>query len=130
VKRCLVLRQARLGQINLLIPPILASARSVSDPPKPRKNELTIYLNFCCLFFFDWVLGTVSQEIVHLIEQWLRDEGFSAAQLVLHDEANLKGKERDERANDGKRLKRAILSELGVIVPIDVARRGSSSLLM
>ena len=46
---------------------------------------------------------------MRLIEQYLGDEGFLATKLVLHDESNLKSKERDERATEGKKLKRAIL---------------------
>ncbi|KAL8281312.1 hypothetical protein RQP46_006346 [Phenoliferia psychrophenolica] len=51
----------------------------------------------------------IKEDILRIIEQFLGDEGFAATKLVLHDEANLKGKERDDRVNEGKKLKRAIL---------------------
>jgi COMPASS component SWD3 len=47
--------------------------------------------------------------LLRIIEQYLSDEGFLATKLVLHDEAHLKAKERDERAAEGRKLRRAIL---------------------
>lgn len=67
-----------------------------------------------CLRTFIVVLiqNLAHQDILRLIEQYLSDEGYVSTKLVLHDEANLKGKERDERAADSKRLKRAILGKI------------------
>lgn len=49
------------------------------------------------------------KDILRLIEQYLSEEGFLATKLVLHDEANLKAKERGDRQAQSKSLKRAIL---------------------
>ncbi|KAM0746289.1 WD40 repeat-like protein [Meredithblackwellia eburnea MCA 4105] len=55
------------------------------------------------------LLPRVKEDILRIIEQYLGDEGYAATKLVLHDEASLKGKERDDRVNEGRKLKRAIL---------------------
>lgn len=60
----------------------------------------------------------IKDDILRIIEQFLGDEGFAATKLVLHDEANLKGKERDDRVGEGKKLKRAILGAFGVGGPL------------
>ena len=44
-----------------------------------------------------------------MIEQYLADEGYNASKLVLHDEANVKSREREERVEEASKLKRAIL---------------------
>ncbi|SCZ88541.1 BZ3500_MvSof-1268-A1-R1_Chr2-1g04478 [Microbotryum saponariae] len=49
------------------------------------------------------------QDILRLIEQYLSEEGYMATKLVLHDEANLKAKEKGERQVQTRNLKRAIL---------------------
>ncbi|GAA96908.1 uncharacterized protein L969DRAFT_83284 [Mixia osmundae IAM 14324] len=51
----------------------------------------------------------IRTEILLLIEQYLNDQGLNATKVVLHDEAALKGRERDERTSEYKRLKRCIL---------------------
>jgi hypothetical protein len=44
-----------------------------------------------------------------MILQYLSDEGYYASRAVVHDEANVKWKEREERGIEAKRLKQAIL---------------------
>jgi hypothetical protein len=47
-----------------------------------------------------------------MILQYLSDEGYYASRAVVHDEANVKWKEREERGIEAKRLKQAILGSL------------------
>ncbi|KDE08948.1 hypothetical protein MVLG_01038 [Microbotryum lychnidis-dioicae p1A1 Lamole] len=51
----------------------------------------------------------IKGDILRLIEQYLSEEGYMATKLVLHDEANLKAKEKGERQVQTRNLKRAIL---------------------
>lgn len=46
-----------------------------------------------------------------MILQYLSDEGYYASRAVVHDEANVKWKEREERGIEAKRLKQAILGK-------------------
>lgn len=47
-----------------------------------------------------------------MILQYLSDEGYYSSRAVVHDEANVKWKEREERGIEAKRLKQAILGKL------------------
>ncbi|KAI8337053.1 WD40-repeat-containing domain protein [Chlamydoabsidia padenii] len=51
----------------------------------------------------------LKDDILAIIMQYLSDEGYTASQSVLYDEANVKWKEREERTMEVKRLKKAIL---------------------
>lgn len=47
-----------------------------------------------------------------MILQYLQDEGFHAAKMTLHDEANLKWREYETQVLDMKRIRHAILGLL------------------
>ncbi|KAG5455860.1 MAG: hypothetical protein BJ554DRAFT_4568, partial [Olpidium bornovanus] len=53
--------------------------------------------------------ATGAQDIIRMIIQYLGDEGYVASKMTVHDEANLKLYEREERTAEAKRLKKAIL---------------------
>lgn len=57
----------------------------------------------------------LKDDILAIIMQYLSDEGYTAAQSVLYDEANVKWKEREERTMEVKRLKKAILGKWALI---------------
>jgi hypothetical protein len=82
-------------EVKLLNPKILASKRYAFSCSRLVVSSPT--------------LARSHQDILRLIEQYLSEEGFLATKLVLHDEANLKTKERGERQTQSKNLKRAII---------------------
>lgn len=51
----------------------------------------------------------MKDDILAIIMQYLSDEGYHTSQAVLHDETNVKWREREERSMEVKRLKKAIL---------------------
>lgn len=53
--------------------------------------------------------ATDAQDIIRMIIQYLGDEGYVASKMTVHDEANLKLHEKEERTSEAKRLKKAIL---------------------
>lgn len=57
------------------------------------------------------------KDIIRLILQYLSDEGFYASRAIVHDEANVKWKEREERGVEAKRLKQAILGKCPDAIP-------------
>ncbi|ORY89421.1 WD40-repeat-containing domain protein [Leucosporidium creatinivorum] len=75
----------------------------------------------------------IKEDILRLIEQYLGEEGYLATKLVLHDEANLKAKERGDRQVQGKNLKRAIMegdwAEVDLIVSKGPLVRTQNALL-
>ncbi|KAJ2959604.1 hypothetical protein NQZ79_g4942 [Umbelopsis isabellina] len=58
---------------------------------------------------FDLDSPKIKEDIIRLILQYLSDEGYYASRAIVHDEANVKWKEREERGVEAKRLKQAIL---------------------
>lgn len=51
----------------------------------------------------------IKKELLRLVIQFLAEEGFVNAKMVLVDEANLKVRERDEKTLEFLRLRKAIL---------------------
>lgn len=74
----------------------------------PRIKEVST-LSSCCGLLAWLIPSHIQQDILRLIENYLGEEGYLATKLVLHDEANLKAKERGDRATKGVHLKRAIM---------------------
>lgn len=63
-----------------------------------------------------------------MILQYLSDEGYYSSRTVVHDEANVKWQEREERAGEAKRLKKAILGECPLNLVINFRSPQPSSL--
>ncbi|CAO3687778.1 unnamed protein product [Umbelopsis vinacea] len=61
---------------------------------------------------FDLESPKIKEDIIRMILQYLSDEGYYSSRAVVHDEANVKWKEREERGIEAKRLKQAILGKL------------------
>lgn len=56
-----------------------------------------------------WESAHIKENIVHIISQWLADEGFGAARQALLEEAGLKLREREDEKNEKRKLRTYLL---------------------
>lgn len=59
---------------------------------------------------FDAEDQTIKDELIHIIVQYLQDEGFYNASMVVQDEANVRIKNTSAKRSQLRRIKRAILA--------------------
>ena len=60
--------------------------------------------------------GRIKKELLRLVIQFLAEEGFVNAKMVLADEATLKVKERDDKTLEFLRLRKAILGNILLMI--------------